>query len=142
MASEYTLVELRTFTFTSWKDTITLYNAVTPFDGIKVLNMNYTTPTTGNLTLQLAIVSNPEFNIGKLVASDGGETDYMFATILDNNSGANVYVENINPIIKLDRVNPTFRQFRYEIYINGLTADADITSSYPVTVEVGFFKRL
>ena len=137
----FVLKGLRRFTFTSWQDRYTFYDPVENFDAIKVMNLFWTTPSTGNNTIELKITSNPEFNQGASVEPDGKINYYIFQTVLDPRQNVSILQENRNPVFELPKLITQLNQFSYEITINNLSNDPDITVSTPVYVEFGFFKK-
>lgn len=135
------LVTLKRFALTSWKGRISFSQAsVENFDGIKVLNLSYHTPTTGNSTMEIRCKNYPEFNIGTSQIGDQ-IFDYMYQTVLDNRAEIAIYQENTNPITKFHNVIPQMNTFEYEVTINNIAGDADISPSNPVYIELGFFKH-
>lgn len=138
----YVLKALRRFTLTSWTDRYTFYDPVENFDGVKVMNLFFTTPTTGNNTIEFAVTSNPEFNQAASVEQDGKINYYMFQTVLDPRADVSIFQENRNPVFELPKLVPQLNSFKYELTINGVTGDGDISGSNPVYIEIGFFKKL
>jgi hypothetical protein len=139
---KYELVKLVSFTFVNWSDIYRLYEPVENFDAVKLMSLSWVTPSTGNNTMELVLTSNSEWNKGVSVTPSGQISNYFYKTTLDPRSDVGIYVENINPPYVLSGVVPQWFQFRYELLINGAPNDADISSSSPVYVEIGFFKKL
>ena len=86
-------------------------------------------------------LSSPEFNIGTSQIGDQ-IYDYMYQTILDKRQDVAIYQENTNPVTKLHNKVPQMNIFDYELTINNVAGDADITPSNPVYVELGFFRHV
>ena len=136
------LVTLKRFALTNWKGRISFsQSAVENFDGVKVLNLAVYLPTTGNSTIELRCKNYPEFNIGTSQIGDQ-IYDYMYQTVLDNRADIAIYQENFNPVTKLINRIPQMNVFEYELTINNVAGDADISPSNPVYIELGFFRHL
>lgn len=137
----YKLVALRRFAITNWKGTISFdADAVTNFDSMKVLNLQYTTPTTNNTTLEFQITSQPSWNIGRVIQNNMSYR-YFYQTVLDSRADVNMYIENINPIIDLNEQVTLFNHFDFEITLNLAKADVDISPVNPIYIEMGFYQK-
>jgi len=137
---QYKLIGMRRFALTSWTGDVDFQSApVRPFDAVKLLNLQYFTVSTNNVTMELNIISHPSWNIGYSVNTNNQPMRYFYQTYLDPRIDQNIYVENLNPIINCDAENQ-LNKISYEVTINGTRGDDDITPTNPVYIELAFFK--
>jgi len=135
-----TLRTVRRFALTSWKMNVSFDQLpILNFNGIKVLNLSWTVPTTNNNTLELRIPSYPEFNLGARIDGNNLVYDYLYAVTLDPRQDYTLMNENLNPPFQLNKYIPKISTLDFEISINGIYGDVDISPTNPVYIEIAFF---
>lgn len=139
--SGWELIGTRRFILTSWKDVIRFYDPVENIEGVKLLNISYTTPSVGNNTFELQILNSDDFNVGRAIAPTGVLLPYFYQTFLDPRQDAALYIENTLPVIPLRNKINQLNFISYEIYINALPNDPDVSPLSPFYLELGFFRK-
>jgi hypothetical protein len=139
----YALKDMRRFILTSWSDTIRFYEPVEDFDGVMLMNIGFTTITTGNILIDFVVTSEPLWNIGKAVQPVSNSIyHYLFSMFGDPRAQVTLYTENAStypiPVTK----RPQLNQISYEVLFNGQSGDPDISPSNPMLIELAFFKKI
>lgn len=141
--SDYQLKDLRRFILTSWSDTIRFYEPVEDFDGVMLMNIGFTTVTTGNILIDFVLTSEPLWNIGKAIQPGSNSIyHYLYSMFGDPRAQVTLYTENPStyPIPVTRR--PQLNQISYEVLFNGQSGDPDISPSNPMLIELAFFKKV
>ena len=78
----YKLVALRRFAITNWIGTISFdADPVLNFNAVKLLNLQYTTITPNNNTMEIEITSFPQWNLGRVI-QNGQSFKYFYQTVI------------------------------------------------------------